>query len=596
MSTKHYGIAIFHNIGDVLASTPIAAQLKHDDPACRITWFTSESGRQVLDQNPYIDELFVLPGDAEGLDGCIEQLRNGHEWTRFFTPAAYMNYDAIPGGFSTDPPKGTIFGIYKAAPALDWTIPFEFTFRLTSEEQQKARAWWNALPGGCRILVESEFRSKQSPWTAEHTDLMVERLAPLNPLFVFTGKSKPEFFDELAARYPRVVCCTEPFRWNAEFFNNCQGFIGVSSGLSCLTYSDYCRKDVPRIEITRGEHWGAAELFHHSELMLCYSKRRYEECLDILCWKLQQKKVAPDFTPRIAIREPAAEGQEIVDCVICGSSNAGPVRSHEVVMCLDCKTIYRKKRITARLSTPRMDGAARAPRDIPELETNPEYVRAQDQSGVDWIARVLGGQTRGRVFVDFNAGWGEKLHYARSLGFKISGFAAFEEQAGAGARLLDAEIQLFNPEKLALAENSIDAACVSGILEHLAYPFEFLEQVQHALVPDGVLYCTAPNFESVSSQLLQDRWPELNSGALFYFSPRPLRELLIQTGFYVQEHTSDNAFKREGDLNRLLKALRGDLDNTGLRRLRRAFEDQGYGETIRIIARKRGTSKHRPRS
>jgi hypothetical protein len=58
---KQYGIAIFHNIGDLLLCTPIPRQLKADDPACHITWYTSQRYAFVLNNNPYIDEVIALP-------------------------------------------------------------------------------------------------------------------------------------------------------------------------------------------------------------------------------------------------------------------------------------------------------------------------------------------------------------------------------------------------------------------------------------------------------------------------------------------------------------------------------------------------------
>jgi hypothetical protein len=331
---KRYGIAIFHNLGDVLACTPIAKQLKADDPDCHIVCFTSVPGEQALRLNPYIDEITVLPGNPHFLDSKIRTLAEKGNWTRFFAPAAYMNYDVVPGGSRLNP-KGSIFGIVKAAAKLHWTVPFVFPFRLAEEEKEQARAFLSALPPGIRILVESETESNQSPWRDDWSFDLLESLRTLDPLFIFTAKDCPAFFQEFRARGGRAVFCSLPFRLNAEIFNSCDAFIGVASGISCLTYSDYCRTDIPRIEISRGEHWGAAELPHHHHLHLCYSRRKFREALENVKAQLLREQPVPDFSPRLP-----AEIRFLGHCPYCGSTEQLEVRPGSIYACSICRAQY----------------------------------------------------------------------------------------------------------------------------------------------------------------------------------------------------------------------------------------------------------------
>lgn len=327
-----YGIAVFHHIGDVLCSTPIARQLKADDPSCEIVWYTSHAGAVALRENPYIDEIVVLDGDQYALDAIIPQLQRTREWTRFFTPAAYMNYDAVPGG-SIHHPRGTIFGLVRAGARLRWTVPFVFPFHLTPQEQQEARTFWEALPQGKRILVETDYRSEQSPWTDQWNLDLIDKLGHLAPVFVFTAKEVPPFFEEFRARYPNSFWCHLPFRLNAELFNLADGFIGVSSGISCLTYSDYCRTDLPRIEVTRGEHWGAAQLTHHRELFLCYSRRKYLEALEHFAELVAGHHPTPDFSPALL---SAQRG-----CPQCGEEQVLRYHREDVMLCRSCHGVWR---------------------------------------------------------------------------------------------------------------------------------------------------------------------------------------------------------------------------------------------------------------
>ncbi len=350
MSTpKEFGVAVFHHIGDVLAATPIAKQLKADYPDCKIVWFTSEAGEVAVRLNPYIDELVVLPGNAYLLDHQIPQIRQSRPWTRFFTPAAYMNYEVIPGGSILDP-KGTIFGITKQSAMLHWTVPFTFPFRLDTSEIAAARAYLDSLPDGMKILVETDYRSEQSPWTDDWCFDMLEELHDLNATFIFTSKNPPPFFDSFQKRYPNCSWCDLPFRLNAEIFNHCDAFIGVSSGISCLTYSDYCKTTIPRIEVTRGEHWGAAELSHHTELYLCYSRLKYREALKSVHARLADWHTVADFTPRF---DPTI--RYLGHCPYCNGTERVPVRANGVCECKGCGAHYATRMTAQPASDVRLD-------------------------------------------------------------------------------------------------------------------------------------------------------------------------------------------------------------------------------------------------
>ena len=49
--------------GDILMATPLLAALRAADPDCWLTWVVEHSDREVMDANPYIDEVIVWDGD-----------------------------------------------------------------------------------------------------------------------------------------------------------------------------------------------------------------------------------------------------------------------------------------------------------------------------------------------------------------------------------------------------------------------------------------------------------------------------------------------------------------------------------------------------
>ena len=295
---NQYGIAIFHNIGDILLCTPIAKQLKADDPTCHITWFTSKRYAFVLDNNPYIDEVIALPDvpldrrriienlkqytTAENagiyaLNAEIPRLRNSRQWTRFFTPAPYLNY----GELDKFGPDGSLLDIIKSYANLKWTVPDLPVVRLTDEEIKTARQYINRLPSGIKILIETEYKSYQSYFDLDCLTGIITSTLNLKPVMIFSSKNKPDFFDDVAMQYERMYWFAGDFRLNAELYNACNGFIGVSSGISTLTYSDWCRRDLPKLEACLGKHWSAYQRVSHCNLIPCYSKEAFMEKLDV---------------------------------------------------------------------------------------------------------------------------------------------------------------------------------------------------------------------------------------------------------------------------------------------------------------------------
>ncbi|MDI6791962.1 MAG: hypothetical protein QME81_03725 [bacterium] len=307
---NQYGIAIFHNIGDILLCTPIARQLKADDPACLITWYTSQRYAFVLNNNPYIDEVIALPdvpfhncrvlpvlqphvtpenAGVLALNGEIPRLRNARHWTCFFTPAPYLNFHEfanlyrVPGiddalsDVQIAASNGSLLDIIKAHVNFNWTVSDLPVMRLTGAEIAKVHEYISTLPAGVKILIETEFKSAQSYLDIDCLFKVITSSLHLRPVIIFTAKNKPVYFDELKKVYERVCWFSGEFRLNAELYNACNGFVGVSSGISTLTYSDWCRNDLPKLEASLGKHWSAYQRISHYKLMPCYSKAIFME-------------------------------------------------------------------------------------------------------------------------------------------------------------------------------------------------------------------------------------------------------------------------------------------------------------------------------
>ncbi len=594
-----FGIAVFHNIGDILLCTPIARQLKADNPDCEVIWYTSDKYKFILENNPFINQVVSFDGDPLILDKSIPELKSGRQWTWFFTPAAYMNYAKAPGGSLPE--------IVRSSVDFEWTVPFVPVLRLSESEKARAAAYWNGLPSGKKILIETEFHSQQSPLTKEYIEKLFEVLSPINPVFIFTAKNKPEYFDEFQNKYSKVFWCQEEFRLNAEFYNLCDAFVGVSSGISCISNSDYCRNDVPHLEISRGYHWSNASYCSgKKELYVSYSKARY---VDGLCWifnKLTDSAAEHCFSPRFKSDTYVYADKEIVPCSLCGEVGNTPARGNDIVKCNQCGNIYSHMRINKAAmekyyseiyaaTRPEVAAYARVPRSKEEIDLLPEFISAQRRDVLAEIKSLLKVDLAGKFLIDIGCGWGAFLHHARNQGMKVMGFEYVKPHVEFGRNVLNLDIrrqQFIEADDI--KENSADIIVMNHSLEHVAYPFEFLEKMEFVLKPGGIFFGMVPNFESICSNTLLEKWSWINTDwHCTHFTPNTLKETLAQTGFYIEKlYTTSGDYGDEIPLL-VLKKIKSGLRESDYPQYLKEFQRHGKGEQINVIAVKRGSSKGR---
>ena len=66
---RRLAIVRLTSLGDVIHTLPLAAAIKQHEPAARIVWLAEERERVVLDDNPVVDEVIVVPLRRWRVDG-----------------------------------------------------------------------------------------------------------------------------------------------------------------------------------------------------------------------------------------------------------------------------------------------------------------------------------------------------------------------------------------------------------------------------------------------------------------------------------------------------------------------------------------------
>ena len=146
------------------------------------------------------------------------------------------------------------------------------------------------------------------------------------------------------------------------------------------------------------------------------------------------------------------------------------------------------------------------------------------------LDQVAALKPAGRL-LDVGCGPGLLLQEARRRGYAVAGCDvsawaidyAREQGLDARAGLLEA---------LAYPAAGFDIAIANHTLEHIPEPLPFLREMGRILKPDGLLVIGVPNFASLMSGLLRERWHGLLPDQHYWhFTPATLTRMLGEAGF-----------------------------------------------------------------
>src|SRR5258707_9133001 len=125
--------------GDCLYVTAIGRQIKADYPGCRLTWAIGSFCRHMIDENPYVDEVWEIPvPHREEMDKAWrkfeieakQKLKKSEFDAMFLTqvnPSNYQNFDGTV--------RASIFRGYPHP----ITVPIAPVIRLRKEEVENVR-------------------------------------------------------------------------------------------------------------------------------------------------------------------------------------------------------------------------------------------------------------------------------------------------------------------------------------------------------------------------------------------------------------------------------------------------------------------------
>jgi hypothetical protein len=229
-------------------ATTVARQIKNDYPGCHLTWAISQKCKQVIENNPFVDEIWPIgnepydhPHDDVWRRTKAEALRrqsNGQFDLVLFTqiyPENFNNFDGTT--------RSSIFRSYPGK----ITVPIDPVLHLLQSEVERVAqfASEHALHKYKNvILFECSPSSRQSPMTLEKAIRISAQIVEELQDTAIIVSSHHSFRSSSPAVIDGSVLT---FRENAELSKYCTLLLGCSSGITWLLTSNWAKK-IPTIQ------------------------------------------------------------------------------------------------------------------------------------------------------------------------------------------------------------------------------------------------------------------------------------------------------------------------------------------------------------
>lgn len=287
MSSKKILIVNFGGMGDILNTTSVATHYKLNRNDVDVDFLTKSKHRQLLINNSYIKNLLHLDDQLNDYPPHQLSLRfkrdiaNSNlsidDYDEIIFPAPYMSplYDGTPRSRLLKIIKDESSGI------KEWNCDFLPHVELSIEEKNEAKCFLGKLTEKPKIMIEYEFLSQQSFMDKNCVFRILDFYKESGFNIIFSGRTKPSYLQgNVFSPNSSVFHYSGSFMSNAEIYNSLDLFIGCSSGLTCLTSSDYCNPSIPRIELVKGEHWSTKDFIHHTNKTIIYKANELDLALN----------------------------------------------------------------------------------------------------------------------------------------------------------------------------------------------------------------------------------------------------------------------------------------------------------------------------
>lgn len=238
-------VHLFSN-GDCLYATTIARQIKIDYPGCELTWAISESCKAIINNNPFVDVIKVVPNIPKNSLSAFRNVKQKfHEeqtqgiWDKVFITQNMDQNQALYDGCIR-------FGILNAYPN-PITVDTTPVLRLTDSEKERVRSFveqYSLESFRHKIIFEFAPQSGQFPISLEFAILLAEELVQNTEVAIIMSSA-----NKINHPSRNIIDGSQlTLRETAGLSFFCTHMIGCSSGISWAITSD-AAKMLPMIQL-----------------------------------------------------------------------------------------------------------------------------------------------------------------------------------------------------------------------------------------------------------------------------------------------------------------------------------------------------------
>lgn len=233
-------------------------------------------------------------------------------------------------------------------------------------------------------------------------------------------------------------------------------------------------------------------------------------------------------------------------CPSCGASGLSPKAAYSaahLVQCQGCGLTFSRQRPTEQELEAHYSGYG----DWPDSALTRQRYR-------EVLARLEPYRSRGRIF-EMGCGAGYFLEEAAAAGWEPHGSTvgalSVEMCRAKGLDVLNAADAVSS-----MPDGHFDVATAFEVVEHLRDPAVEAQLLARIIRPGGLLYCTTPNFDSLSRRILGPSWRVIDYPEhLIYFTAATLTRWLEPFGFRMIRVESTGV--SPGELRRAFRNKRG---------------------------------------
>ena len=237
-------VQLFSN-GDCLYATTVAKQIKKDFPNSRLTWAIAGFCKNIIANNPDVDEMLIINDVAKNDVPAFRKLKK-----KFFKEKASGKWDEVFITHNMDNNQalydGTIRGMIFRAYPFPVNVPVEPVLILSEEENRRATdfAKKNELQNFKHVILWEY--APQSGQSVLHFDnvMQIARMItslPSTCVLLSSAKSFPSSEKIIDASALSI-------RENAAITHYCTLLIGCSSGITWLSTSNAAKR-LPMIQL-----------------------------------------------------------------------------------------------------------------------------------------------------------------------------------------------------------------------------------------------------------------------------------------------------------------------------------------------------------